>query len=93
MAARAFFNATSDMADGDSDKKELSLGVRGSRVTPACSIGWLCGPHHLFDLENDPGEDENLISTRVQRETYDLPSYALFAVEAPDDQYEELGIR
>ena len=48
--------------------------------------------HHLFDLDVDPDEDEDLTGTRLEQEMVDLLRGALDAVEAPADQLQRLGI-
>jgi len=48
--------------------------------------------NHLYDLHNDPGEDENLVGQRAEREAADKLREALKQVEAPDDQFERLGM-
>jgi hypothetical protein len=58
---------------------------------------WVSGPvdrHHLFDLDNDPEESEELSGTGsvVEKEMTDMLVAALDAVEAPREQYERLGV-
>ncbi len=48
--------------------------------------------NHLYDLHNDPGEDENLAGQRSEREAADKLREVLKLVEAPDDQFERLGM-
>jgi arylsulfatase A-like enzyme len=48
--------------------------------------------HVLFDLEQDPAEDHNLVGTARERQAIDLLRAALEAVEAPREQLERLGI-
>jgi hypothetical protein len=48
---------------------------------------------HLFDLRNDPAETENRAGERAENEMADKLRQALLAVEAPDDQFERLGMR
>jgi hypothetical protein len=48
--------------------------------------------HFLFDLDVDPAEDENLAGTRQEREMTDLLRVALESIDAPDDQFQRLGI-
>ncbi len=48
--------------------------------------------HFLFDLENDPVEDENLVGGRVEAEMVELLRVALRAVDAPEEQFMRLGI-
>src|SRR5271166_4546582 len=40
--------------------------------------------HYLFDLENDPAEEENLVGSRVETDMLELLRVALRAVDAPD---------
>ena len=49
--------------------------------------------NHLYDLANDPGEEENRAGERVEEEMADKLRQALLAVEAPEDQFERLGMR
>jgi len=58
---------------------------------------WVSGPvnrHHLFDLDNDPEEAEELAGagTVIEKEMTDMLVAALDAVEAPREQYERLGV-
>jgi arylsulfatase A-like enzyme len=48
--------------------------------------------HHLYDLDNDPGEDENLAGTRAERDMLDLLRDALDSLDGPDDQLARLGL-
>ena len=48
--------------------------------------------HFLFDLDNDPIEDENLVGSTVEADMVELLRVALHAVDAPDEQLERLGI-
>jgi hypothetical protein len=48
--------------------------------------------HHLFDLDVDPFEDENLVGTKQEREMVELLRTALTGVEAPAEQLERLGV-
>ncbi len=48
--------------------------------------------HFLFDLANDPNEDENLAGSAVEADMIDMLRHALTSVEAPGDQLERLGI-
>jgi hypothetical protein len=47
---------------------------------------------HLFDLDVDPAEDENLAGTSGELDAIELLRHALDEVEAPDDQYARLGL-
>ncbi len=48
--------------------------------------------HHLYDLDVDPSEDEDLAGTQREGEMLELLRAALAAVEAPDEQYARLGL-
>jgi hypothetical protein len=56
-------------------------------------VGGACvDAHHLFDVDVDPSEDQDLVGTRAERESLDLLRAALETVGAPAEQYERLGI-
>jgi arylsulfatase A-like enzyme len=65
----------------------------GDRL-PFWASGRAVDRHHLYDVANDPGEDENLAGTgaAVETEMLDLLRTALDDVDAPDDQYQRLGL-
>ncbi len=48
--------------------------------------------HHLFDVDEDPGEERDLVGTPTEHDLLDLLRAALESVDAPRDQYERLGI-
>ena len=48
--------------------------------------------NHLYDLRNDPNEDENRAGERREREAADKLREALKQIEAPDDQFVRLGL-
>ncbi len=48
--------------------------------------------HFLFDLDRDPGEDENLVGSAAESEMVELLRVALKEMAAPDEQFERLGI-
>jgi hypothetical protein len=57
---------------------------------------WALGPfsgNHLYDLYNDPSEDENRAGERRERESADRLRAALLEIEAPDDQLARLGLQ
>jgi arylsulfatase A-like enzyme len=56
---------------------------------------WALGPFRgsqLYDLANDPGEDENLAGSARERELEERLRSALLEMEAPDDQLVRLGL-
>jgi hypothetical protein len=48
--------------------------------------------HFLYDLSDDPEEDENLVGHAVERDMVELLRHALQSVDAPGEQLERLGI-
>ncbi|HLK25050.1 MAG TPA: sulfatase [Caulobacteraceae bacterium] len=48
--------------------------------------------NHLYDLANDPGEERNLAGEALEGEYRDKLRAALEAVEAPQSQFERLGL-
>lgn len=56
---------------------------------------WARGPfsgNHVYDLCNDPAENENRAGERLEGELADLLREALRTVDAPDDQFARLGL-
>ena len=56
---------------------------------------WALGPfdgNHLYDLRDDPGEENNLAGSRAERDLADKLREALKQVEAPSDQFVRLGL-
>ncbi len=49
--------------------------------------------NHLYRLDIDPAEDENRCGEGLERDAADLLRQALLEVEAPDDQFQRLGLR
>jgi arylsulfatase A-like enzyme len=48
--------------------------------------------HFLFDLDNDPAEDENLVGGPAEPEMAELLRVALTQLDAPGEQFERLGL-
>ncbi len=59
-------------------------------LLPFWAMGQFSG-NHLYDLHNDPAEDENLTGSKREQDAADLLYQALLEVEAPDDQFVRLG--
>ena len=56
---------------------------------------WAVGPfsgNHLYDLHNDPAEENNMAGSRAERDIADKLREALKQVEAPGDQFVRLGM-
>jgi arylsulfatase A-like enzyme len=50
------------------------------------------GEHHLYDIDLDPEEDENRLDGADEKDMLDLLHTALTDVEAPEEQFQRLGI-
>ena len=48
--------------------------------------------NHLYDLHNDPAEENNMAGSRAERDIADKLREALKQVEAPGDQFVRLGM-
>ena len=48
--------------------------------------------NHLYDLENDPSEQENLAGRAREREMAEALREAMKSVDAPEDQFARLGL-
>jgi hypothetical protein len=56
-------------------------------------VGHQCvDAHFLFDLDNDPEENENLRGTRREVDMVELLREALKTMEAPEEQLQRLGL-
>ena len=70
------------------DQVEVGIKHGDRRVTTNRAIG----EHHLYDLDVDPDEGENRTGEAREVEMLELLRTALQSLEAPDDQFERLGI-
>ena len=64
---------------------------RAGDLLPLWAVGQFSGSH-LYDLGDDPDEEQNLAGTGAERGAADALRAALDAVEAPHDQLERLGL-
>lgn len=64
---------------------------RAGDLLPLWAWGEFSG-NHLYDLNEDPGEERNLAGTAAERDAADALRAALQAVEAPRDQFARLGL-
>ncbi|MBI3675364.1 MAG: sulfatase, partial [Proteobacteria bacterium] len=48
--------------------------------------------NHLYDLTNDPSENENLAGSARERQAVEALHNALVSVEAPQEQFTRLGL-
>jgi hypothetical protein len=84
--ARAFL----DRMPG-SDVPVIRQPFREGDLLPFWALGGFHGSR-LFDLEEDPGEDRDLTGTPLEKDLEEKLRVALREVEAPDDQFERLGL-
>ena len=64
---------------------------REGDLLPLWALGEFTG-NHLYDLENDPSEEENLAGTPREKELVEHLREALAEIEAPADQLTRLGL-
>ena len=64
---------------------------RPGDLLPFWAYGSFSG-NHLYRPGNDPAEDENLAGSPIEREMADKLRQALQEMEAPEDQFERLGM-
>ena len=48
--------------------------------------------HHLYNIDNDPGEQENRLGGPEERRMVELLHCALTELEAPEEQFQRLGL-
>jgi len=48
--------------------------------------------HHLYDLRDDPAEENNMAGSPVEKELAAGLRAALIEIEAPESQFERLGL-
>jgi len=71
--------------------------VAGCLTNPDTDV--ILAPHrsftgnHLYDLQQDPEEDENRSGEAIESDLADRLRAALIEIEAPDDQLERLGMK
>ena len=61
-------------------------------LLPFWAMGSFTG-NHLYDLQQDPEEDENRSGEAIESDLADRLREALIEIEAPDDQLERLGMK
>jgi hypothetical protein len=64
---------------------------REGDMLPFWALGEFFG-NHLFEVDSDPGEQNNLAGTPQEKSAADLLHDALREIEAPTDQFERLGL-
>ena len=76
----------------DSDVPVIRQPFAPGDPLPFWAMGMRTGEHHLYDLDIDPGENENRTGEAVEAELLELLHHALTSVDAPADQFARLGI-
>lgn len=64
---------------------------REGDLLPYWALGRFSG-NHLYDLSDDPNEEQNLAGSRLEKDLADKLRESLKQVEAPDDQFVRLGL-
>jgi hypothetical protein len=59
---------------------------------PFWAMGPAIGDHHCYHYANDPQEEDNRLGSSDEKDLCELLRVAMRAVEAPDEQFERLGI-
>jgi arylsulfatase A-like enzyme len=61
-------------------------------LLPFWALGHPMTGNHLWDLDEDPGEEHDLVGDRSEADHADLLREALLSLEAPEDQLDRLGL-
>lgn len=61
-------------------------------LLPYWSINPPVDEHYLFDISQDPEEENNLVGQRAERQMQELLHAALTELQAPDEQFARLGL-
>ena len=65
---------------------------REGDLLPFWSVSPVVDDHHLYDLETDPNEQENRLGDAAEAVMIEMLQQALRDVQAPQEQFERLGI-
>ena len=65
---------------------------REGDMLPYWSLNPPTGEHHLYRLDIDPDENENRVGEDVEKNMIELLRAALQELEAPQEQFDRLGI-
>jgi hypothetical protein len=61
-------------------------------MLPFWSLGSSVDDHYLFDLQEDPHEEHNLIGSKLEHQMIELLEGALSDLDAPLEQAKRLGL-
>ncbi len=64
----------------------------GDRTPMWAGGAGMVGEHHLYDVDTDPDESQNLVGGPTEAEFVELLRHALAELEAPTDHVQRLGI-
>ena len=76
-----------------SDVPVIRQPFKSADPLPFWSMGMRVDDHHCYDLSVDPDELENRLGSQDEADMIELLRVALRAIDAPEDQFERLGIR
>jgi hypothetical protein len=48
--------------------------------------------HHLYSIHNDPGETHNRVGDALEKQMQELLHHALTELQAPEEQFNRLGL-
>ncbi|MBW2280847.1 MAG: sulfatase-like hydrolase/transferase [Deltaproteobacteria bacterium] len=83
--------ATLDFMPG-SDVPVIRQRFEPGDMLPYWAYGGPVGDHRLFDVDGDPGEENNRAGSPDEKRAIDLLRAAIEEIEAPREQFERLGI-
>jgi arylsulfatase A-like enzyme len=83
--------ATLDFMPG-SDVPVIRQRFQPGDMLPYWASGGRAGDHMLFDVDGDPGEENNRVGSPDEKRAIDLLRAAIEEIEAPREQFERLGI-
>ncbi len=75
-----------------SDAPVIRQPFKPGDMLPYWSLGTRTSEHHCYRLDNDPDELENRLGSRDETDMIEMLRVALKAIEAPEEQFERLGI-
>ena len=61
-------------------------------LLPFWALNPVIGDHHLYQIADDPAEQVNRIGEALESKMIELLRVALLEVEAPQEQFDRLGI-
>ena len=75
-----------------SDVPVIRQPFREGDMLPFWAIGPAVDEHHLYNIVDDPGEEVNRVGDAEERRMIELLRQALIEVDAPQEQWQRLGL-